>query len=126
MNYITPANFSTEIIMQTPEDIIGFKKEQMSAIIKARDLLEKHANTLKLVIQKLEASSEEIIEHTANGDLTNQERNGELWHGLNNVEHQLKQFSRYNEASIQDFVTESGKLIEKLRSLRPPKNSDKT
>jgi hypothetical protein len=109
--------------MQNPEDIAGFKKEQMAAVIKSCELLEKNANTLKLVAQKLQKYSEDIIEHANNGDLTNQERNRELWHELNNVEHQLQQFSRYTEAYIQDFVTESKKLIEKLRSLRPTESS---
>lgn len=98
-------------------------KQEYVKVIESSELIEKYVTTLKLVTQKLQKSSDEIVGYiSTNKDLSNQEYNSLLWHGLNNIEHQLKQFTAYTETSVQDFAKTSEKFIKTLHSLRPPKD----
>lgn len=109
--------------MQNKENIEVLQQEHAKAV-KSFESLEKYVGTLKLIIQKLQKSSEEITLYIAsNNDHSNQEYISQMWHGLNNIEHQLKQFASYAEISFKDFIATSEKLVETLRVLRPPKDS---
>lgn len=100
-----------------------FQITQIAVAIESCEFFEKYGSKLKPILVKLQKTSEEIIEHVMHGDLSNQERNRELWHELNNIEHQLKQFIRYTESSVNEIAASSAKLIENLRSLRPAKDN---
>lgn len=107
--------------MTNPENLEEFQRAKISLMLKSCDELEKYVKNLKLIANNLQKSSVEIVGHILSGNLDDHEQNRKLWHGLNNVEHQLKQFTSYAEASTNNFAAEAAILLEKLRALRPPK-----
>lgn len=109
--------------MTNLENIDEFQQEKINLILKSCEELDRNVNSLKLIADNLQKSSIEIVRHILSGNLEDQERNRELWHGLNNIEHQLNQFAAYTTSTTNNFLAESLKLLEKLSSLRPPREN---
>lgn len=104
--------------MPSAEELEKLQKEEMATIAKSCEFLEKCAKNLGLVTQNLQKQAEEIISNHSSGSLNDPEISKKMWHGLNNIEHQLKQFLTYAETSTRDVQTASIKLMEELRTLR--------
>lgn len=111
----------TSIKMENTENLEELKKKQLAIALSACEASEKYSCRLKIILHHLKEASENIIEHVSKGDIHNQQRNSELWHRLYNVEHQVKQFTRYTESSTEDFYKASEELIQTLIEIRPPK-----
>ncbi len=103
-------------------DTTNPKNEQISSIIKSYATIDKYLGNLRQIAQNLLKTSEAITQHVNSGDIKNHERNAELWHGLNNIEHQMKLFTTYTEDSIKEFSATTMQLIATLHKMRPPKD----
>jgi hypothetical protein len=98
----------------------AFQKEQLAITNKSYQLMQQSSSRLQIIITNLQKNCEEIMEHIKYGDLSDQELNRNLWHGLNNTDHLLRQMIIYTETSAKDISVSAEKIIATLRSLRPP------
>ena len=115
---MVPIHYGKEIIMQDTKDIEGSAKEQMIQIKKTHESLEKYVSNLKIISTNLEKLSGDITNFIAIGN-ANAELNRKLWHDLNNVDHQITQFTRFTEDSSKELAIKVSNLIGLLRSARP-------
>lgn len=109
-------------LMTDVDKLEELKKKKLAIAAQACEASEKFSCRLKIVLKHLDEVSEQIIDHVGHGNLGDQRRNSELWHRLYNIEHQVKQFTRYSEMPTEKFYQASEELIQYLRDIRPPKD----
>lgn len=107
--------------MKDLDELKKLQEKQIAIAMQACDASENYSCRLKIILHHLKEASNNILEHMEKGNIDNQIRNSELWHRLNNIEYQVKQFTRYTESSTEEFYQASGELIQILQEIRPPK-----
>ena len=108
--------------MTTFDELKKLQEKQLAIALEACDASEKYSCRLKIILHHLQDASHNILEHIEKGNIDNQPRNSELWHRLYNIEHQVKQFTRYSESSTEEFYQASEELIQFLKEIRPSKD----